>query len=108
MKSIMGRNGGSMLSKESANIIKPVTEEQSEYMSSNNGDQSGTSSGPKSETSSSSFAIAKSETQMLRYSKLLIVSLIAGIAIAASILTYQFVRKQEDDEYHAKVRYTTV
>ena len=88
-------------------IKREVDEEegssQQDHMSSSH-DLSKTSSGPKSETNSSSFNLAQNETKMLKYSKLLILLLIAGIATVTSIITYKFVRKQESDEYHAKVR----
>jgi hypothetical protein len=108
MASIFGR--GSALSKQSANMIKREMDEeegssQQDHLSSSH-DLSRTSSGPKSETSSSSFILAQAETKMLKYSKLMILLLIAGIATVTSIVTYKFVRKQESDEYHAKVRLT--
>jgi len=61
-------------------------------------------SGEGGSNSSSSFNLAREETTMLRYSKILLLFVIAAVAVLAGYFTYALVKSQEKSEYHVKVR----
>lgn len=50
-----------------------------------------------------SFSLAGAETQMIRYSKGILLFVIAAVAIATSSITYGVVKRQEHKEYERKV-----
>ena len=57
----------------------------------------------KQPSESSSFSLARAETLMICYSKVLVLLVIAIFAAAIGTVTYYLVYNQEDSEYHAKV-----
>ena len=57
----------------------------------------------KQPSESSSFSLARAETLMICYSKVLVLIVIAIFAAAIGTVTYFLVYSQEDSEYHAKV-----
>jgi len=89
-------------------VLKPVTEdpdEESSKQESSNGHKNsstGESTGGKGD-SSESFQVGKKETQMLRWSKLLVVVVIVVLAISTATLTYFYVKNQERQEYESQV-----
>ncbi|CAB9505204.1 Receptor-type guanylate cyclase gcy [Seminavis robusta] len=88
-------------------VMKPVLEESAEYDDEafedemDSGGPSSTGVSPQEEEESSdTFELAKKESSMIRYSKVMVCVVIVVVTATMALLTYQLVQKQEDDDYH--------
>jgi hypothetical protein len=57
----------------------------------------------RSQTSHSSFSLARAETQAVRRSKRIVLLVILLAAIAIGTATYLFMRNEENDQFEAQV-----
>ena len=102
MKSLL-KNRAQHQSSAVDSFMKPVLEaSQEDFSDEEEARQSSTGDTPPEE-SSESFQLAKRETAMIKYSKILVVVVIFVLAIVVSSLTYVFVRHIEHNDYKSSV-----
>jgi len=115
MTSLLGAMGGSILStRQSSPAMNTVLEADNEDLggssSHEDGDKASTSGASTTEgggagqsTSSSSFSLARAETLLIKYSKVVLLIVIALVAVAMTICTYLIVKGQERKQYEIRV-----
>lgn len=94
--------GGSPTASKHAlkKMMQPVPEEDKDDIS-YTGEEAASSSGGQED--SSSDEIAKNETRLVHYSKVLVVTVIVVVAVVIGFVTLTFVKQQEESTYQNHV-----
>ena len=82
---------------------QPEDDEEADISRANTGSAPSTSCQDVPSSESSSFSLARAETLMICYSKVLVLVVISVFAAAIGTVTYFLVYNQEVSEYHTRV-----
>jgi len=102
---------GSRLSKQSADFMERLSEHPSEEFdgeaSKHLGSAESTTGHEKEQSESSSFSLARLETQLIYYSKVVLLVVVFIFAAVMGYLTYYVVHEQEKSDYHVRVSFVS-
>lgn len=106
MKSVLGKNRGQQYSSAVVDtVMKPVLEEFDDEDRSFEEGQKSSTGRAEEEESSESFQLARRETTLVKFSKVMVIVVIFLVAMGVATATYLFVKGQEHSAYESTVSF---